>query len=229
MDLLPAMITALGLGIWTAVQPCPMATNVAAISYLGRRVDSPERVLLAGLLYATGRALTYVVLALLLVESFQASRASIFLQAHVRQLVGPVLVVLGMFFLGLMGTGWSGPGVGEKMQKRVDALGVWGALVLGILFALAFCPVSAACFFGSLFALLASNDSRIVLPSVYGVGTALPVVALAALVALGVQAVGRAVDRLARIIWWAQRAAGFVCLLIGIYLSLKYVFELPLF
>ena len=225
MDLLPAIFAAFGLGIYTAVQPCPMATNVAAISYLGRRLDSPRWVLLAGLLYALGRTLAYVVLAVLLVESLHVSRVSIFLQTRVHQFVGPVLIVLGMFFLNLIHVGWSGPGVGEKMQRRLDALGLWGALPLGVFCALAFCPVSAVCFFGSLFALLSSNDSRIVLPSVYGLGTALPVVAFAVLIALSARAVGKAFNLLNQTVWWVQRTTGVVCLAIGIHFSLKYVFQ----
>jgi hypothetical protein len=224
MDLLPAISAALGLGIWTAVQPCPMATNVTAISYLGRRVDSPRWVLLAGLLYALGRTLAYVVLAVLVVESLQASRVSLFLQAHVRPLVGPVLMVLGMFFLDLLPLGWSGPGVSEKMRRRVDALGLWAALPLGVFCALAFCPVSAVCFFGSLFALLASTDSRILLPSVYGLGTALPVVAFAVLIATSARAVGKSFNALTQVVWWVQRAAGVVCLAVGSYFALRYVF-----
>ena len=112
---------------------------------------------------------------------------SIFLQTHVNELLGPVLVLLGMFFLELIGTGWSGPGVSQEMQRRVDALGLWAALPLGVFLALAFCPISAVCFFGSLFGLAAANDSQIILPSVYGLGTALPVVAFAVLIALGLK------------------------------------------
>jgi len=229
MDFLPAISAALGLGIWTAVQPCPMATNVAAISYLGRRVDSPQWVLLAGLLYALGRTLAYVVLAVLLAEGLEVSRVSMFLQTRVHQFVGPVLILLGMFFLELIHVSWSGPGISEKMQHRVDALGIWGALPLGVFFALAFCPISAVCFFGSLFALLASHDSRIILPSVYGVGTALPVVGFAVLIAISTQAIGKAFNLMTQIVWWVQRATGVICLAIGIHFSLKYIFAVPLF
>lgn len=229
MDMLLAIASALGLGIYTAVQPCPMATNIAAISYLGRRVDSPRWVLLAGLLYALGRTMAYVVLALLLVGSLQAARVSIFLQTRIHQFVGPVLILLGMFFLELIYVGWSGPGISEKMQRRVDALGLWGALPLGVFFALAFCPISAVCFFGSLFLLLAENDSRIILPTVYGLGTALPVVAFAVLIAVSAQAVGKAFNLLNSIVWWMQRITGAICLAIGLHFSLKYIFDVPLF
>ena len=185
MELLPAVVEALGLGIWTAMQPCPMATNIAAISYLGRRADSPRWVLLAGLLYALGQSLVYVVLAVVLLGSLHAARVSIFLQTYGNRLIGPILVLLGMFFLELIPVTWSGPGVSEKMRKRVDALGVWAALPLGMFFALAFCPVSAAYFFITLFRLLTSYDSRVVLPAVYGLGMALPVVVFSVMVALG--------------------------------------------
>jgi sulfite exporter TauE/SafE len=229
MDLLPALFAALGLGIWTAVQPCPMATHVAAISYLSRRVDRPRWVLLAGLLYALGRTLAYVLLAVLLVEGLQASRVSMFLQARVSQFLGPVLVVLGMLLLNLIGGSWSGPGVSEKMQKRVDALGIWAALPLGALLALAFCPISAVCFFGSLLALATANDSRVILPSIYGLGTALPVLVFATLIALSAQAVGRTFHVMTQTVWWVQRIAGVVCLVIGIHFSLKYIFDVSPF
>ena len=224
MELLPAISAALGLGIWTAVQPCPMATNVAAISYLGRRVDNPRRVLWAGLLYAVGRSLTYVLLAMLVMDSLRASRVSLFLQTHVRLLAGPLLIVLGMFFLELIPLGWSAPGVSEKMQRRVDALGLWAALPLGIFCALAFCPVSAVCFFGSLLAMLSSTDTRIVLPSVYGLGTALPVVAFAVLLATSAQAVGKAFNVLNRVVWWVQRALGGICVAVGCYVAWQCIF-----
>jgi cytochrome c-type biogenesis protein len=229
MEFLSASLLAMGLGIWTAAQPCPMATNVAAISYLGRRVDRPRLVFLAGLLYALGRTLVYVALAILLVEGFQASRLSLFLQTRMHLFVAPVLILLGMCFMELIVLSWPGGGISETMQRRVDALGVWGALPLGVLFALAFCPVSAMCFFGSLLVLASSHDSRIMLPSLYGLGTALPVVAFAALIALSAQAVGRAFNLMTQIAWWVQRATGLICLAIGVHFALKYVFELPLF
>ena len=228
MELLPAVVEALGLGIWTAVQPCPMATNVAAISYFARRADSPRWVLLAGLLYALGQALVYVVLSIALLGSLNAARVSLFLQTYGNRLVGPVLVLLGMFFLDLLPVSWSSPGINERMRKRVDALGVWAALPLGMFLALAFCPVSAACFFISLFRLLASNDSLVILPSVYGFGIALPVVVLSVLVAFSAQAIGKTFHVLAQTVWWTQRTAGVLCLAIGIHHSLKHIFELPI-
>jgi len=145
------VVSALWLGILTSISPCPLATNIAAISYIGRRVGSPRQVLLSGMLYALGRSLAYLALGMLLVASvLSIPQLSLFLQKYMNKLLGPILIVVAMFLLGLIQLNITGPGVSDTMQKRVDALGMWGALVLGILFALTFCPVSAALFFGSL-------------------------------------------------------------------------------
>ena len=138
-------------------------------------------------------------------------RVSIFLQTYGNQMVGPVLVLLGMFFLGLIPASWSRPAISTKIQKRVDAFGVWAALPLGIFFALAFCPISAACFFISLFRLLASYDSRVILPVAYSLGTALPAVVFSVLIAFSAQAIGNAFNVLTGTVRWMQRAAGGAC------------------
>ena len=178
------VVSALWLGILTSISPCPLATNIAAISYIGRRVGSPRQVLLSGMLYALGRSLAYLALGMLLVASvLSIPQLSLFLQKYMNKLLGPILIVVAMFLLGLIQLNITGPGVSDTMQKRVDALGMWGALVLGILFALTFCPVSAALFFGSLIPLSVKVGSGVALPGVYGIGTALPVLAFAVLIA----------------------------------------------
>jgi cytochrome c-type biogenesis protein len=63
------IVTAVWLGLLTSISPCPLASNIAAISYIGRRVGSPRQVMLSGVLYTLGRSLAYVVLGALLVAS----------------------------------------------------------------------------------------------------------------------------------------------------------------
>lgn len=226
---LAAVSEALGWGIWTAVQPCPMATNIAAISFIGRRVGNAWQVLLAGLLYALGRTITYVLLAALLIGGIQATPLSSFLQQRMSQLLGPLLIVMGMFLLDLIQWSWSGPNVSQQMQKRIEAWGVWAALPLGIVFAAAFCPLSAWVFFFSVLRLLMQYESRVLLPGVYGIGTALPVVGFAVLIAFSAQMVGRAFNVVAKIEWWFRRIAGSLFIAIGIHFSLKYIFEIKPF
>lgn len=219
-ELLIAASSALWLGILTSISPCPLATNIAAISYIGRRVANPRQVLLAGLLYTGGRVVAYLGLAFLLVTTaLSVPQVSMFLQRYMHLAMGPVLMLVGMLLVGLISLSFGGRGVSVGLQQRVNALGIWGALLLGILFALAFCPTSAALFFGSVMAAVRAN-STVALPLVYGVGTALPVLAFALLIALSAQSVGRAYDALAKVEWWARMVTGWVIILVGVWLTL---------
>jgi cytochrome c-type biogenesis protein len=219
---------ALWLGIFTSINPCPLATNVAAISYIGRRVSNPRQVLLTGLLYALGRTLVYLVLGVLLVESLLAgNQVSSFLRGFMNELLGPILILIAMFLLGLIEVSFSGPGVSEKMQRRVDALGVWGALLLGILFALAFCPTSAALYL-KLIQDSTNLRSPVAMPSLFGLGTALPVVVFAVILAFSAQSLGKAFNRLTQIEWWVRLITGLLFLALGMYFTLLHIFEMTI-
>lgn len=218
--------SALWLGILTSISPCPLATNIAAISYIGRNVGSARRVFLTGLLYTLGRTLAYLALAVVLVASvLSVPQIAMALQKYMHLVLGPVLIIVGMLLMGLVELNISGKGLSDGLQKRVDAMGIWGALLLGIVFALTFCPTSAALFFGSLVPLSLKVNSSVVLPVMYGVGTALPVMVFAVILATSAQAVGTAYNVLTKIEWWARMATGAIFILVGLYFSLKHVFQ----
>jgi len=222
--LLGAAAGAFWLGILTAISPCPMATNIAAISFIGRRVGSPRKVLLSGLLYAAGRTLAYVVLAALLVAGLLYKRqVSFVLQSYLNKALGPVLILVGMVLVELIQVRLPSLGPGERTQRWAESMGVWGSGLLGIVFALAFCPISAVYFF-SLLPLCVGAGSSILVPTVFGVGTAAPVVAFAFLIALSAGRVGAAFNRLRQVEWWARRVTGAVFILVGIYFCLVYIF-----
>lgn len=217
--------SALWLGILTSISPCPLATNVAAISFVGRRVGNPRRVFMAGLLYTLGRSLAYVILGVLLVGSLlSVPHVSYALQKYMNRILGPILILVGMFLLELLQVNLPGFSIGRGMQERVEAWGVWGASALGVIFALSFCPVSAALFFGSLLPLAVKAESGVLLPSLYGAGTALPVFIFAVLIALGTRAVSKALDKLTLVEQWARRITGIVFIGVGIYYCLVYIF-----
>jgi cytochrome c-type biogenesis protein len=238
--------TALYLGILTSISPCPLATNIAAISYIGRKVDNSRLVIHAGLLYTAGRCLLYLLLAVLLTKTaLSIPAASVFLQKYMHLVLGPIFVVLGMLLVGLISVSLGGPRMSEKMQQRVDAMGIWGALLLGVLFALTFCPTSATWFFGLLALTMGSEAGAIdslleklgvtlpsgtiaggtyVLPLVYGVGTALPVIVVAFFLAYSANLVGSTYNVLAKLEWWARLITGWIFILVGAYFSLHYIF-----
>lgn len=213
---------ALWLGILTSISPCPLASNIAAISFLGRKVGRARQTLLSGLSYTFGRTFAYVLLAAALLAGLMASSdVSRFLQKYLNQILGPALILVGMLLLGMLGGSISLNLAGRGVQDRAGV--VWSA-ALGLLFALSFCPVSAALFFGGLLPIAAKAESRFLLPSLYGIGTALPVLVFAFLIAFGSSYVGRAFNRLTQIERWVRGATGVVFILVGIYYCLAYIY-----
>lgn len=225
-----ATSTAVWLGVLTSISPCPLATNIAAISFIGRRLDRPALVVASGALYTLGRTVAYVGLGAILVGgALSVPELSRFLQKYMNQILGPLLIVAGMFLLNLIGFATSGTALGERLQKRVGALGILGALPLGILFALSFCPISAALFFGSLIPLSIEQESAVVLPLGYGIGTALPVLILGIVLGVSARSIGSLFNQLTRIERGARLITGITFVVVGIYLSLAYIFRVTFF
>ena len=225
--MLVALTTALWLGILTSISPCPLTTNIAAVSFIGRRVDKPFYVLFTGIFYAVGRSVAYAALGILLVNGLLSmSSVSYWLQKYMNKLLGPVLIITAMVLLDLIKINTKGTNIGQWAQKQAENFGLTGAFFLGAVFALSFCPVSAALFFGSLIPLSVKHSSGTLLPFVYGIGTALPVFAFAVLIAAGAASLAKAFQKVSRFELWARRITGIVFLLIGIYFTLAYTLAL---
>ncbi len=219
--------SAVWLGLLTSISPCPLATNIAAISYIGKQADRPAAVLLTGSLYTLGRALTYVILGVVLVGSLlSVPELSNFLQHYMNEVLGPVLILAGMLLLDLLRLPRLGSSGVSRLAKRFGGSGAMGALGLGMLFAMSFCPTSAALFFGSLIPLSIKWESAVTLPSLYGVGTALPVFVFALLIAFGAKSVASVFQKLAAVEMWARRLTGLVFIAVGIYFCVTYIFKL---
>jgi cytochrome c-type biogenesis protein len=228
-----AILAAVGLGIQTSISPCPLATNIAAVSFIARGVGDSRRVLLSGALYALGRTAAYVGLAVLLLwllegQLAEGSALSRALGHYGPMALGPVLILLGMLLGGLLGAGASLSLGGAKLQQRAAGGGPCWAALLGVLFALSFCPVSAGLFFFALIPLAASQQSVLLLPAVFGVGTAVPVIAFAFLMAFAARLVGKAFRRLAQVERVVRVAAGVVFVAVGIWYCLKHIYGVPL-
>jgi len=225
-----AVASACWLGILTSISPCPLVTNIVAMTYIGKKIDRPWYVVVTGLLYTLGRMITYVVIGVLIVASVMAiPDLSFFLQQHMHKILGPVLLLVGIFLLGAFRLNIAGPSFSQKLQGKAERYGLWGAVLLGLMFALSFCPVSAALFFGSLIPIAIEHQSSILMPTVYGIGTALPVVAFALLIAMGTRFVGKAFDKLILFEKWARKITGAIFTLAGIYIICVYIFKVNLF
>ncbi len=215
---LAVSLSALWLGLMTSVSPCPLAANIAAMSYVGREVGSRRLTLVAGVLYTVGRVLAYVALAAILVGGLLSiPQVALFLQAHMSRILGPLLVAVGLVLLEWVPLPGFGSGLYDRTGARLVRAGTLGAVPLGAVLALAFCPVSAGLFFGGLVPLALEHRSPLWLPALYGLGTGLPVVVFAVLVSAGVAWAGSAFHRLQSVERWARRATALVVIAVGLY------------
>jgi len=227
MEFTFAISSALWIGVLTSISPCPLATNIAAMSFITKKINSAKAVFFTGVLYSLGRIITYVLLSFFILQSvYSIPGLSNFLQSQMHKILGPLLIVVGMFLLELITIPLPSPSSSSRLQNIFTSMGTWGAFPLGILFALSFCPVSAALFFGSLIPLATQNASSLILPSMYGIGTGLPVFIFAALIALGTSWVGKAFNNIKKFEYWFRMGTGIIFILVGIYLCLSYIFEI---
>lgn len=219
-----ALLSALWLGILTSISPCPLATNIAAISFIGKNVSKSSRVLFAGLIYSLGRVISYVLVGYIIIAGvLSVPSVANFLQKYMSIALGPILIIVGILLLGVLKLNFSNNLVDENIQKKAGSWGVWGAGLLGILFALSFCPTSAALFFGSLIPLSMQNNSNILLPFVYGIGTGLPVMLFAFVIAFSVGSLGKFYDKITAFEKWMRLVTGVIFVLVGIYYTLTHI------
>ncbi len=219
------VISALWFGILTSISPCPLATNIAAISFLSKRITSPRMVLLSGLAYTAGRMSSYAVLGFIIISSLLSVPVlANFLQKYMNRALGPILILTGLVLLDIIKFVVPGFTIPQRHQEKLAGSGAGGAFLLGLVFALAFCPVSAALFFGSLIPLALNNKSGPLLPFIYGTGTGIPVLVFAFMIALGVKSLGRWFGRLARLEYYMRKITGALFVLIGLYYFVIFIF-----
>jgi len=222
--------SAVWLGILTAISPCPLTTNIAAISFIGRKAGQKDHVLGSGILYALGRTIAYVIVGFIITGGLLGrSGVSRFLQKYMNEALGPIMIILGLVLLGWIGSTASISLGSDAMKTKAEKGGIIWALPIGALFALSFCPVSAGLFFGGLVPLALKQQSVLLLPVVYGIGTALPVIAFAFILAFASAYVGNAFNVLTHIEVWIRKVAGSAFIIAGIYYCLTHIYGLVIF
>lgn len=222
-----ALGAAFWFGILTSISPCLLATNVAAISFLARRMGSLRHVLLSALCYIAGQAMAFVALAACLVNSLlSAPVVSLWLQKYMFRLLGPILIVCALFLLELITLQFGSGRLKAWAHRHANTGGFWIAAMLGIVFAMSFCPTTAALFFFSLLPLAIASESPLALPAAYALGVAMPVFAFSVLIATMAHRVASAFAQVGRGERWARLATGLVFLALGMYFTLAFTLEL---
>jgi len=228
-DMATGIFAAVSLGILTSISPCPLATNIAAVSFIGKSAAETKEVVITGALYLLGRMTAYSALAALIVASLLSiPSASDFFQRYMNKLLGPLLIIAGMFLLELVRLPARSGTDPSRLQRLAEINLSAASFVMGVVFALAFCPVSAALFFGSLVPLAIRHQSPLLMPSLYGAGTALPVLAFALLAAFGARHLSRAFNAATSLEAWGRRITGILFIVIGTYFCAVYIFGIQI-
>jgi len=221
------ILSAVWLGILTSISPCPLASNVAAISFLSKKITHPALVFISGLAYTLGRMVSYAVLGWIIISSLlSVPQVAQFLQKYMGKALGPLLIITGLILLEIITIRLPGVSLSQKHHNKLAESGAPGAFLLGFIFALAFCPISAALYFGSLIPLAINSKSGIVLPFIYGIGTGLPVLVFAVAIALGATSLSHWFHRITRLEYYTRKITGAVFIIVGLYYTGIYIFRL---
>lgn len=222
------MFTAFLLGILMSISPCPLATNITAIGYISKNIDNRHQVFINGLFYTLGRIITYTALGFILIPIIREGSSMYTIQKMISKygdmLISPTLIVIGIFMLDVIKIKIPtlNIGCGKNIENR--GRGGFGACLLGILLALAFCPTSGVFYFGMLIPMSAAENGGYILPVVFAIATSLPVILVAWILAYSVSSMGRFYDNIKKIELWFRRIVAILFILVGVYYGLMFYF-----
>ena len=212
-----SFLTAIILGLMTAISPCPLATNISAIGFISRDIENRRRVFINGLVYTLGRAISYTGLALIIFFGASKMHVSMIFQGWGERLLGPVLILVGLLMLDIIKIKLPGfSGLTDKIGENGKG-SYWSTLLLGMVFALAFCPYSGVLYFVMLIPMTVTSAGGLYLPVLFAIATGLPVIIFAWLLAYAVGNVGKLYNRIKLFELWFRRVVSVIFIAVGIY------------
>jgi cytochrome c-type biogenesis protein len=212
------LLAAFALGLMTAVSPCPLATNITATAYIAKTINSKSKVVLSGLLYTFGRMFSYTTIGALIYFGLSTFRLAKLFQGNGEKLIGPVMIIIGLIMLGIIKLNFLSNGnITDKLSERFKDKGLLGSFLLGALFALAFCPYSCALFFGMLIPMTLSSEAGLAIPIVFSLGTGLPVLIFAFVIAFSIEKLGIYFKGVTKIEKVMRVVAGLTFIITGLY------------
>lgn len=216
------LLTAFMLGLMTAISPCPLATNITALAYISRDVENRRRVFVNGMFYTLGRALTYTLLGAIIFFGASKFHVSRTVQSHGEKWIGPLLIIIGVLMLDIIKLPSGSGNTVQRFANKIKLDSRWGSLMLGMLFALAFCPYSGVLYFGMLIPLVLSRAEGLLLLPDFAVATSLPVILFSYVLAFSIGGIGRFYHKIKIFEQWFRRLAAVIFILAGFYFILIY-------
>jgi len=212
------ILSALILGLMTAISPCPLATNITATAFISKNISSKRKVFLSGLLYSLGRGFSYTAIGLILYFGASKFHIARFFNQNGEKYLGPLLIIIGLIMLNIIKLNFLGKlNFQEKLSEKFKDKGLFGSFLIGVVFALAFCPYSGALFFGMLIPMTIASADGLYLPIVFAFGTGLPVILFTYLLAFTAGKVGIFYNRITKIEKVMRTVSGLVFILTGLY------------
>ncbi|KHO52020.1 MAG: hypothetical protein QT05_C0027G0005 [archaeon GW2011_AR13] len=217
------LIAAFFIGLMTALSPCPLATNITAIAYISKKIDNGKKTLITGFVYTLGRMFTYVLLASLIVYvGLNVQTISLFLQKYGEKILGPLLISIGLVMLNIIKLpSLKSENKVNKIKEKLSEKGYLGSFLLGVLFALAFCPFSAVLFFGMLIPLALSFSDGILIPSIFALATGLPVIIFSFILTFSVSKLGKIMNKIQIFERYMRYVIAIIFLIVGVYYTWK--------
>lgn len=210
------IVSALVLGLLTAISPCPMATNITAIGFIGKDLANRNRIFYNGLVYTLGRTVSYTMLALILFFGADQLKISGVFQQYGEKIIGPLLIIIGIFMLGIIKLNFPAfSKLSERYQNR-SRFNYWDVCLLGMIFALAFCPYSGVLYFGMLIPMTIST-SGLHLPVVFAIATGIPVIIFAWVIAYALSGMGNLYKKIKSFEFWFRKIVAVLFIGIGVY------------
>ena len=217
-------VTAFVLGFMTAISPCPLATNITAVGFISKDIENRSRVFVNGLLYTLGRAVSYTGIALIIYLGADQFRFSGFFQLYGEKILGPLLVIIGLFMLDILKLKFPGlSGLTTRMENK-SSWGFFDAILLGMIFAMAFCPYSGVLYFGMLVPITVASASGLYLPIVFAIATGIPVIVFAWLLAFSIGSIGGFYNKMKNFEIWFRRVIAVLFIVVGIYYIIRVFF-----
>jgi cytochrome c-type biogenesis protein len=217
--------SALILGLMTAISPCPLATNITAIGFISKDIVHKRRIFISGLMYTLGRALSYTSLGLILYLGASRFHIAQIFQGWGERLIGILLIIIGVLMLDVVKINFpTFSRITAKIGNKSKG-SYWGAFLLGIVFALAFCPYSGALYFGMLIPMTVANVSGLYLPLIFAIATGLPVIMIAWILAYSVASIGNFYQKVKLFETWFRRVVAGLFIIVGFYYLFIFYFK----
>ena len=215
------LVASFFIGLMTAISPCPLATNITAIAYASKRINNSKHTLIVGFLYTFGRMFTYVLLASLIVWfGLNTQFISLFLQKYGEKILGPLLIILGVVMLDVLKFKFlKESNKLNKLKEKLADKGFLGSFLLGVIFALAFCPFSAVLFFGMLIPLALRAGDGLIIPSIFAFATGLPVIIFSFVLVFSISKLSAIMNKVQLFEKWTRKIVSIIFIIVGIYYS----------